>query len=160
MPLLIFLLLPLLELYVLIKVGGAIGALPAIGWLILNSVAGAWLLRRRGLLAWMKIHALDADDAKADAAVFNELAIALGSLLLFIPGFVTDLLALPFFVPVLGPWLVRRVFAGGRITFISRRSASRGETQTRAGRTIEGEFTSKDRREDWIDHDHDHNRDR
>ncbi|MGF1546385.1 MAG: FxsA family protein [Thiotrichales bacterium] len=151
MPLFLFLLLPLLELYVLIKVGGAIGAIAALGWLVLNSLIGAWLLRRRGMHAWMKWHTLATDEPRTDQAVYNELAIALGSLLLFIPGFVTDLLALPLFVPVLGRWLVQRLLAGGRITLVARREGVRREAETREGRTIEGEFTAKSDREDWND---------
>ena len=54
MPLLIllFILVPIVELWVILQVGQAIGALPTIALLILDSIVGAWLLRHQGRQAW------------------------------------------------------------------------------------------------------------
>jgi UPF0716 protein FxsA len=46
---LLFLVVPFVELFVLIQVGQAIGALPTIGLLVVVSVVGAWLVKREGL---------------------------------------------------------------------------------------------------------------
>jgi UPF0716 protein FxsA len=50
-----FLVVPIVELYVIIQVGQAIGALETIGLLILISVVGAWLAKREGLGVWRRV---------------------------------------------------------------------------------------------------------
>ena len=45
--LLIFIAVPVLEIYLLIKVGGVIGAFPTIAIVILTAIIGTWLLRQQ-----------------------------------------------------------------------------------------------------------------
>ena len=52
---LIFVAVPVLEIYLLIKVGGLIGALPTVGLVVFTAVLGAWLLRLQGLSTWMRV---------------------------------------------------------------------------------------------------------
>ncbi|HEX21957.1 MAG TPA: exlusion protein FxsA, partial [Chromatiales bacterium] len=52
---LLFLLIPLLEIYLLIKVGGIIGALPTVFMVVFTAVLGAWLLRIQGLSTLMRV---------------------------------------------------------------------------------------------------------
>ncbi|HTN23924.1 MAG TPA: FxsA family protein, partial [Solirubrobacteraceae bacterium] len=59
MPLLlvlIFIVVPIAELYVLIQIGQAIGVLPTIALLILDSVLGAALMRQQGRAAWLRFN--------------------------------------------------------------------------------------------------------
>ena len=56
-----FVVVPLVEIYAIISVGRAIGAWPTIGLLVIDSIVGAWLVKREGSKAW------------------NSLATALGS---------------------------------------------------------------------------------
>ena len=49
---LLFILVPIAEIFVIIQVGQAIGPLPTVGLLILDSIVGAWLLRSQGRRAW------------------------------------------------------------------------------------------------------------
>ena len=58
MPLLflIFVVVPIAELYVIIQVGQAIGALPTIAILIADSLLGSWLLRWQGRAAWRRFN--------------------------------------------------------------------------------------------------------
>lgn len=55
--LLLFLVVPIVELYVIIQVGSAIGAGPTIALLLLVSVLGAWLVKREGLGVWTRFRA-------------------------------------------------------------------------------------------------------
>jgi UPF0716 protein FxsA len=94
MPLLIlfalFVVVPLAELYVIIQVGQAIGAVPTIALLLLDSLLGAWLLRSQGRAVWRRFQeALAAGRAPAREAIDGVLVIAGGALLLA-PGFITD----------------------------------------------------------------------
>ena len=52
--LLAFLLTPIIEIYVVIRVGQVIGPFPTIGLLIIESLLGAWLVKREGRRAWLE----------------------------------------------------------------------------------------------------------
>jgi len=94
MPLLLvalFVIVPLAELYVIIQVGEAIGALPTIGLLLLDSLLGSWLVRSQGRAVWRRFQeALGAGRAPAREVVDGALVIFGGALLLA-PGFLTDI---------------------------------------------------------------------
>ena len=49
MPLLLFMLIPIVEMWILIEVGGWIGALPTIGLVVLTAMIGLSLLKQQGL---------------------------------------------------------------------------------------------------------------
>lgn len=107
LPLLLLLLIavPLAEIVVLIQVGSWIGLLPTIGLLLLIAILGTWLSRREGAKAWKGINqALNTGELPsghiADAAM-----IMLGAILLVFPGFLTDLVALLFLLPLTRPLL-------------------------------------------------------
>lgn len=96
---LIFIALPVAEIYVIIKVGEAIGALPTIALLILDSFLGAALLRSQGRLAWRRFNdALFAGRIPA-REVFDGAMVILGGAFLITPGFITDLIGLLLLIP-------------------------------------------------------------
>jgi UPF0716 protein FxsA len=87
---LLFIVVPLAELYVIIQVGQAIGALPTIGLLLLDSLLGSWLLRSQGRTVWRRFReALAAGRPPARETVDGALVITGGALMLA-PGFITD----------------------------------------------------------------------
>lgn len=92
---------PVLELYVVYKVGGLIGFLPTVGLLLLISFTGAWLVRREGSGAWSRIQ----ETLVGGNIPSNELAdgalIVFGGTLLLTPGFFTDALGLAMLIPFL-----------------------------------------------------------
>ena len=90
----LFLVMPLVELYVILQVGGLIGVLPTIVLLLLASFLGAWLVRREGAKAWAAFRrALDEGRVPARETADGALVI-LGGALLLTPGFVTDVVGL------------------------------------------------------------------
>ena len=94
-----FIVLPLVELYVIIQVGQAIGVLNTIGVLILVSVVGAWLARRQGMSVLLRIRRqLDAGVMPTNALIDGGLVLA-GGLLLLTPGFVTDVFGILLLFP-------------------------------------------------------------
>ncbi len=97
MPLLLVVLLvvvPLVEVYVLVQVGQQIGALPTIALLVVMSLLGAYLLRREGSRTWRAFReALSAGRVPTKEVVDGGLVIFGGALLLT-PGFATDLFGL------------------------------------------------------------------
>ncbi|HVF03415.1 MAG TPA: FxsA family protein [Frankiaceae bacterium] len=92
--LVLFVVMPLVELYVLLKVGGLVGVLPTIGLLLVASFLGAWLVRREGARTWEAFRrAMDEGRVPARETADGALVIFGGALLLT-PGFVSDVLGL------------------------------------------------------------------
>jgi UPF0716 protein FxsA len=96
---LVFLVLPVAEIYVLIQVGHLIGVLPTIGLLIVVSVAGAWLVRREGMRAWRAVTGAMAEGRVPGREVADGALVLFGGALLLTPGFVSDVLGLVLLLP-------------------------------------------------------------
>lgn len=96
---LVFLLLPLAELYVIITVGQAIGVWPTVAILAADSVLGALLLRHQGRTAWRQFtQALD-ERRVPGREVLNGVLVIFGGAFLITPGFITDVLGLLLLIP-------------------------------------------------------------
>jgi UPF0716 protein FxsA len=86
----VFIVAPLIELYVFVVIGQSIGFLNSIGLLLLVSLIGAWVARREGIGVLQRIRAqLDAGVMPTDHLIDGGLILA-GGLLLLLPGFVSD----------------------------------------------------------------------
>lgn len=140
---LLLLLFPFLELLFLVAVGSAIGALPAIGLVILGSVCGALVLRQVGWrTAWAVEQRLRQGEPPT-AELLDGFALAVGGLLLLLPGLLSDLLGV---LCLLRP--LRRGLAGRLLA--ARRGAGPGrpgpnpEQPPRRPDVIEGEYTRLD----------------
>ncbi len=136
MPLLflIFIVVPIAELYVIIQVGQAIGVLPTVALLLLDSVVGTVLLRQQGRAAWRRFNsALQAGRPPARETIDGGL-ILMGAAFLLTPGFLSDVLGLVFLLPPTRA-LVRRVlarrFLGRMVTGMARGGAQRDPRTTR-----------------------------
>jgi UPF0716 protein FxsA len=115
-----FIVVPLVEIYVLIQVGQVIGPWWTILLLILDSLFGTWLIRREGGRAWLALRvALESGRMPARELADGAL-ILVGGTLMLTPGFVTDafgiLLILPFTRPaarrMLTQLVSKRLLAG------------------------------------------------
>jgi UPF0716 family protein affecting phage T7 exclusion len=114
MPLLlliIFLLLPALEIAVFIEVGGAIGTWPTVGAIILTAGFGVSLVRAQGLAILTRARlSLQRNEFPLEEA-FDGLCLAVAGVLLLTPGFVTDGIGGLLLVPPLRLVLRRAVMA-------------------------------------------------
>ncbi|MCA1710509.1 MAG: FxsA family protein [Actinobacteria bacterium] len=138
-----FIVVPIAELYVLVQVGQQIGVLPTIAILLVDSLVGAWLLKREGRKAWAAFRrALDEKRVPATEVADGALVIFGGALLLT-PGFLSDVLGLLCVLPPSRAGL-RRVLTG----LVARRlgvvglaagMAGRQRSRTRAGDVVDGE---------------------
>lgn len=103
MPLLALLVLiiglPIAEIYVIVKVGEAIGVLWTIALLVADSVLGTWLLRAQGRAAWRRFNAAIAARRPPGREAVDGALILLGGALLVTPGFVTDVFGLVLLLP-------------------------------------------------------------
>jgi UPF0716 protein FxsA len=95
----LFIVVPIVELYVIIQVGQAIGIVPTLAILLADALLGSLLLRHQGRGAWRRFN--DALAARRFPAreVADGLMIAVGGTLLLTPGFVTDIAGLFLLIP-------------------------------------------------------------
>jgi UPF0716 protein FxsA len=95
----LFIVVPIVELFVIIKVGGAIGVLPTLFLLLFGSFAGAMLLRHQGRGAWRRFNEALAQRRFPGKEVADGALIVVGGTLLLTPGFITDFVGLLLLVP-------------------------------------------------------------
>jgi UPF0716 protein FxsA len=120
---LLFIVVPLAELYVIVRVGGAIGVLPTIGILLLDSLVGTALLRSQGSAAWRSFNQALAEGRWPGREVADGALVLVGGTLLITPGFITDAVGLSLLLPPsraairsgLARILGRRLQAGQRV---------------------------------------------
>jgi UPF0716 protein FxsA len=96
---LLFIVMPIAEIYVIIQVGQAIGALWTILLLIADSVIGARLLTWQGRSAWRRFQDAVAAGRMPHNEVLDGVLIVIGGALLLTPGFITDVLGLGLLLP-------------------------------------------------------------
>lgn len=112
-----FLLVPAIELYVLIEVGGIIGAVPTILLTIATAVIGANLMRSQGLATMQSAQVNMAAGQVPANEMMEGVFIFMGGLLLLIPGFVTDFIGLLFLIPPIRHALARKVISQRRAQY-------------------------------------------
>ena len=116
----LFAVIPVIELYLLIKVGSVIGPLPTVALVLGISLAGAWLVRHQEFELLRRIQAELAQGRLPAAELVDGALVLVGGVLLFTPGFFTDFLGLFFLIPftrslikqVARLWLQRRLARG------------------------------------------------
>lgn len=94
MPLLILLALVAVEIYLIIVVGGWIGALPTILLLVAGSLLGGYLLKREGARAVRAIRSAQAERRAPHREIADGILIFLGGVLMLLPGFLSDAVGL------------------------------------------------------------------
>jgi UPF0716 protein FxsA len=141
--LLLFLAVPLVEIYFLIVVGGWIGALPTVVLVVLTAVAGAALARQQGFATLRRLQATLERGETPAIELLEGVFLLIGALLLLTPGFFTDLIGFLCLLPrtrqALALWAVKRL----RVTPVSE-GGSAGPSAGPRSRTLEGEFHRED----------------
>ena len=88
----IFIVVPLLEMFILIKVGNAIGAISTVFLVILTATIGITLLKYEGLATLTRLRQKLNIRERPDTELVEGIMLLVGGALLLIPGFVTDLI--------------------------------------------------------------------
>ncbi len=123
MPLLLivlFIVVPIAELYVIIQVGQAIGIWPTLALLLADALLGSFLLKQQGRGAWLRFNEALAQRRFPGKEVVDGLLIVIGGTLLLAPGFITDIFGLLFLIPptrAIARGILRR-FTIGRFTVV------------------------------------------
>lgn len=103
--LILFLVVPALEIYTLLEAGRLIGVFPTIGLILATGIAGAWLARSQGLYLLVQIQKELAEGRMPADKLFDGALILAGGLVLLTPGFWTDLMGFICLVPQTRKWL-------------------------------------------------------
>lgn len=156
---LIFIIIPLLELYVMISVGEVIGAFWTIILVLLTAVVGVNLLRIQGMSTLMRAQQTMAQGGIPAMEMVEGIALAVAGVLLITPGFITDSIGLLLLFPASRQTIIRYFMARSTVrTSFGAQSAhwqpgqpphnpdlkSPDGKSPRAGRTIEGEYRRED----------------
>ncbi|HET7508028.1 MAG TPA: FxsA family protein [Solirubrobacterales bacterium] len=102
MPLLLillFIVVPVAELYVIIKVGELIGVWPTLALLLADALLGSWLLKHEGRGAWRRFNLALAERRFPGREVVDGALIIVGGTLLLTPGFLTDIVGVFLLLP-------------------------------------------------------------
>ena len=141
--LILFVVLPLAELYVIFQVGDAIGPVWTILLLAADSVLGAWLMKSQGRVVWQRFNAVLAEGRAPTREVFDGVLVIFGGAFLITPGFITDVIGLVLLIPptrtVIRRAVAKRLIGGGAV-----RVARFGRRQPEAW-DVEGTATENDR---------------
>ncbi len=155
MPLLIlFVIMPVVEMWVLIEVGSQIGALTTIGLVLLTAMLGLALLRQQGVSTLMRANQRMQSGQLPAQEMVEGIFLAVGGALLLTPGFITDAVGFACLIPglrqiIIGRLLKKAIFratAGGAGFYNSSRGpgADRGQGDD----IIEGEYRQESNRDD------------
>lgn len=145
-PLLIFLLLfvgiPLIELYFLIQVGSEIGAFPTIFLTVFTALLGGWMVRAQGFSTIMRVReTIERGEVPALEMMEGSVLLVCGFMLL-LPGFITDAVGFIFLIPPLRRWLLLAGLRGAGV--IRPVKPEKPQNPQPQNRIIEGEYRRED----------------
>lgn len=145
--LLLFIIVPILEIYLLITVGSVIGVLPTVALVVFTAVLGTYLLRSQGIATLQKLQNTLHQAQTPAVTLFEGVLILLGGALLLTPGFFTDAIGFCCLIPIIrrkiAEWFINRFLLQSYAT-----SGYTTETTTdkkkHSNVTIEGEYRRDD----------------
>lgn len=141
----VFILVPIIEIYLLIKVGSVIGAFYTVLLVLVTAVIGVTLLRRQGLSALQSVQSQMQHGELPAASLLEGMLLFFAGALLLTPGFFTDsigfLLMIPPLRKVLALWLLER---SGWIVQMRTHTGFHGRTHHDRTHTLEGEYHKRD----------------
>jgi UPF0716 protein FxsA len=130
----IFVVIPLAELYVLLEVvGPALGAPLTILLLVVDSLAGAWLMKSQGRVVWARFNETLREGRIPAREIVDGVLVIFGGAFLITPGFITDILGFLLLIPV-----TRRLFRGTLQRRLALRAVPIGRRPSRYDYDVEG----------------------
>lgn len=115
--LLLFVTVPFVEVYILIRLSTWLGILPTFGIVIITGIVGAALAKHQGLGVWQRIQAELSYGRMPGDALFDGVLVLIGAVLLLTPGILTDMTGFLLLIPP-GRFVVKRYikrWVGGKL---------------------------------------------
>jgi UPF0716 protein FxsA len=139
----LFIIIPIAELYGIYKVGDLIGWAPTLALLVIDSLLGAWLLRSQGRTVWQRFQTTMQAGRIPHREVFDGVLVIFGGAFLITPGFLTDIVGVVLLLPptraLFRRWLIRR---GGRFLGFSIATGRRDTPAAGNGRDFDVDGTA------------------
>ncbi|MDD7805891.1 MAG: FxsA family protein [Endozoicomonas sp. (ex Botrylloides leachii)] len=123
----LFIILPILEIFVFIKVGSIIGALNTVALVILGGVIGLYIIRQQGFRAALRARAQMSQGQVPAMDMIESFFMVIAGLLIMLPGFISDILGIALLIPLVRQAVLRKLLT----------SAS---WKAKSTRVYEGEF--------------------
>jgi UPF0716 protein FxsA len=117
----LFVLVPIVELAVIIQVGQTLGVLETLALMMVISVIGAWMVKREGIGVWRRAERQVEAGAVPGRELVDGILIMLAGALLLTPGFVSDCVGILLLLPPVRVGLRRLVIARMRRRVIAHR---------------------------------------
>ncbi|MCD4844946.1 MAG: membrane protein FxsA [Methanosarcinales archaeon] len=123
--LVLFVILPFVELYLLIELGSRIGTLPTLGIVVLTGIAGAALAKHQGLSVLQRIQTEMSFGQMPGEIIFDGILVLIGAVLLITPGILTDTIGFLLLIPVtreifkkyLKGWVSKKIESGQMVYY-------------------------------------------
>lgn len=96
---LVFLVTPIVELFLLIRLGQIVGTGPTLGLIVVTAIVGSWLTRREGLSAWRRVQLALGEGRVPGTEILDGLIILVAGALLLTPGVLTDVIGFAGLLP-------------------------------------------------------------
>ena len=141
-PLLLILLFPIAEIFAFVEIGSLIGGWQTVLWVISAAFVGVWMLRLHGIATIRRVQTAMMNGELPARAMFDGALLFLSAILLIIPGFISDAIAILLLLPPVR-WLLLRTVIRRAIPF-----PQGHEPNFRRADTIEGEFRREDERDE------------
>jgi UPF0716 protein FxsA len=134
---------PLLEIVLFIKIGGAIGTIPSVFIVVFTAVLGALLLRHQGFFTMQKLQDSMQRGEFPALVMLESVFFFIAAVLLLIPGFFTDTIGALLLIPPVRKVLVSKL--SGFQQFGPPPGGPGGPSEDKSGsRVIEGEYKRDD----------------
>lgn len=149
---LLFIVIPLTEIFLFVEVGSRIGGLNTVMIVLFTAFVGVNLLRYQGFTTLRRAQQQMAQGQMPAQEMLEGMVLAVGGVLLITPGFLTDTLGLICLIPLTRRWLLRYILARAAVQMHSQFQAGQArdtDTTTQPhsehkGRTIEGDYRRDD----------------
>ena len=143
--LILFLCIPLIEIYLLIKVGSLIGAIPTVLLVVGTAILGAVLLRMQGFSTMYRVRSMLAHGELPAVEMLEGVVLLISGALLLTPGFFTDTIGFLGLLPALRRAAVIWFLKHNAVIATSSWSKHQSSVNPHGPKTIEGEFWRDDR---------------
>ncbi len=137
---LIVLIIPFAEIYLLLQVGGIIGAFPTIFLVVFTAVLGAWLLRQQGFATFQRFQESLAQGVIPAYEMVEGPIILVGGALLLTPGFITDIIGFACLIPQLRRKIAQYVIEN----YLVNAGADFQQAKAAENSVLEGEFRKEE----------------
>ncbi len=139
---LLFIVIPIIEMVLLIEVGGLIGVIPTVGLVVFTATVGIWLLRLQGVDTWFRLQGRLSLGELPGRELIEGVLLLIGGALLLTPGFFTDTVGFCCLIPIIRQQMAAMLLDRLRphidgFTFDDSRHPG-------SGRTIDGDYTRED----------------